>query len=171
MKIKNVLAIACLSFTLTISGCASRVGTVTNTPTGVTQAEVKNWYQATGAFTDISTTSHNLLATIIQIHDQGNWTDKASYETALRAIGKIDQTQIEASKFLKTVPDNWSQPTQAKVKIYTDQIAAEFQNVNSSGATGIKNPTSLQTINDLLGNGSKAVSLILSLLQAIQPQA
>ena len=162
-----------LSLTLIVfclEGCAPRVGTVANTPPGVTQPQVQNWYAATGAFTKIADVDHQILAGVVGFHDSGLWSDTGSYEISLRALGRIEQIQIEAATFLKTVPDDWSKSTREKIQTYTNEMSAEIQKVNASGATGIKNPDSLATINALIADLTKTANLVLTLVNAFTPQ-
>src|ERR1700760_3738861 len=106
MRKRNQFFIAVVaSFALLVGGCAARVKTVTNLPSGVSSDEVRDWYGAVGVLDNISQVNHSLFVVMSGLHDSGVWTDEASYLVALKAAGRIDVVELSTANFLQTQPE------------------------------------------------------------------
>lgn len=157
-------------------GCGARVKHVTNLPPGVTEEQVKNWDSAVGALHRIAATTSTLRQTVIALN-KATYTepgkteaekvipDGKTYIGILSGIAKVDLAQINASNFLKTVPKTWSLSTQEKMRSYMKTIGDELAKMNNEGLTGIKNPSSRQQLEQLIGEIQATVGLVLSLTQ------
>ncbi len=151
------LVVASISF----SGCGKKV-IVTNAPAGVDPVSVANWYKATGAFSNIADLTLQAEQTLHQANTQGILPDGEYYQKLLITFGKIALTEKSAAEYLKTVPNAFGQPVQAKVGIYTKAIQGFTQDLISLGVTGIKNPNTQQLVNQLISEIGSAVQFILS---------
>lgn len=172
-----LLAFVCtvvLLVALTSGGCGARVKHVTNLPPGVTEQQVKNWDSAVGALHRIAATTSTLRQTVIALNkatyvEPGKTEaekvipDGRTYIGILSGIGRVDQAQINAANFLKTVPNTWSLATQDKVRAYMRTIGDELAKMNTEGLTGIKNPSSRQQVEQLIGEIQAVAGLVLSL--------
>lgn len=143
-------------------GCGPRVKSVTALPPGVTQQQAQAWDTAVANLDKIATSTAAIRQALTATHTDGAFPD-AAYGHALTVLGQIDNAQLSAVKVLNQTPKNFTADTKTQVVNYTDSIAAALQDLTSTGATGIKNPTSLQTVNNLLAETTAAVNLILAL--------
>ena len=158
---RKILAL-CLGSSMLFAGCAARVKNVTNLPPGVTLQQAQNWDAAIADLHKIASTVSAVRKAIIDLHTGGALADDY-YVDALRVMAKIDQLEIASEGVLRQSPQNFSASAKQQVAGYVQQITAQITNLNAIGATGIKNPKSLQQVNALLGDLTAVVSLILSL--------
>jgi hypothetical protein len=156
----KLFLVATLVFSL--SGCAARVKNVTNLPPGVTLQQAQNWDSAIADLHKIASTVSSLRQALVDLHNAG-MIENIYYSEALRMIGNIDRLELSAETILRQSPQNFSASAKQQVGIYVQEISAQIQALNAAGATGIKNPNSLQTVNKLIGDLTAVVGLILSL--------
>ncbi|MGH8864301.1 MAG: hypothetical protein ACREVZ_06610 [Burkholderiales bacterium] len=168
------LALAIAVFAFMLGGCGARVKHVTNLPAGVTEQQVKNWDSAVGGLHKIALTTTTLRQTIIALN-KATYTEPGKteaekvipdgkiYIALLSGTARVDQAQIDAANFLKTVPNTWSASTQDKIRAYMNAIVEQIGNMTDQGIIGIKNPASQQQVKQLLGEIRDTAGLILSL--------
>ena len=164
MRNKHFLA---LSLVLALSfsgGCAARVQTVTNTPAGVTSAQVQSWDKAVAQLHTIATVTSTLRQTMIALHTSGVIKDGQAYVSILNAIGSIDQAQIAASRVLQTVPNNWSASTKTQVTGFINVISQQLASLTNAGVIGISDPTKQQQVSQLIGELAAAANIIINLV-------
>src|SRR5271166_775156 len=158
-KLILIVALAVVSY----GGCAARVKTVTNLPPGVTMQQAQNWDSAVANLHKIASTVSTFRQTLTDLHAaqyQGAPVlSDAYYSEALRMIGNVDRLELSAEVVLRQSPQNFSLTAKQQVGIYVQQISTELQQLNAAGATGIKNPKSLQQVNQLLGEVTAIVAL------------
>lgn len=169
-----VLCALAAMFALGFWGCGARVKHVTNLPPGVTEQQVKNWDSAVGGLHKIALTTTTLRQTIIALN-KATYTEPGKteaekvipdgkiYIALLSGTARVDQAQIDAANFLKTVPNTWSASTQDKIRAYLNAIVEQIGNMTDQGIIGIKNPASQQQVKQLLGEIRDTAGLILSL--------
>jgi len=149
------------------SGCAARVKNVTNLPPGVTLQQAQTWDAAVANLHKIASTVSTFRQTLTDLHaaqyDGKPVLSNEYYSEALRMIGNVDRLELSAEVVLRQSPQNFSLTAKQQVGIYVQQIATELNQLNAAGVTGIKNPKSLQQVNNLLGEVSSIVALILAL--------
>ena len=155
-------SIAVLCLVVSLSGCAAKTN-VTNLPPGVTQSQVQAWNTAVTNLNLIASTVSTARQTVISLNQSGIFPSGAEYNTTLQVLGKIDTLEISAAAILEQTPQNFSATTKQQVQALVTQISQQLLTLNASGVTGIKNPTSLQTVNNLIAGITSAVALILSL--------
>jgi hypothetical protein len=164
---KRKLLALCLSSTMLFAGCAARVKNVTNLPAGVTLQQAQAWDSAIADLHKIASTVSTVRQTLTQLHAaQYNGApilSDVAYGEAMRMIGNVDNLELSAEVVLRQSPQNFSVAAKQKVTFYVQSISTEIQQLNTLGATGIKNPTSLKTVNSLLADLTATVALILSL--------
>ena len=162
LKIFLAVALVC-----SLSGCAARVKNVTNLPPGVTLQEAQNWDTAVANLHKIATVVATLRKTVTALHgaqyDGQPVLSDAYYAEALRMLGNADLMELAAEGTLRKSPQNFSAGTKTQVAFYVQQITAEMQQLNAAGTTGIKNPKSLQEVNNLLAESASIAALILAL--------
>jgi hypothetical protein len=158
---RKLLAV-CLGSALFFSGCAARVKNVTNLPPGVTLQQAQNWDSAIADLHKVASTVSSLRQALIDLHN-GTMLEDAYYANALRVLARIDQAELAAEAVLRQSPQNFSASAKQQVAGYVQNISTQIQHLNAMGATGIKNPNSLQTVNKLIGDLTSIVGLILSL--------
>lgn len=146
-----------------VAGCAARAKNITGAPSGVTQAQVQNWDAAVANLQKIAATTTTLRQAVIALNKAGAFPDGSAYAGTLAGVGRIDELQIAAAKFLSGVPNDWSATTQATVNGYVTQIQAILTNLTASGVVGIKNPQSQQQVTALINEIGAAASIIISL--------
>lgn len=150
------LAFFSLVLAFTLTGCAGRKITVTNLPPNVTQQQVQDWVSASNNLKQAQAITHNLQGTIIALHftvgkDGKAILPNAVYTAALQITAKLSATEIRFGRFLEQVPaKDFSASTKTAALNFTNDILGLVQELNSSGITGIKNPSSLATINNFL---------------------
>jgi hypothetical protein len=171
-----LLLLSVIIVLLALYGCAARAKHVTNLPPGVSEQQVKNWDSAVAALHKIAITTTTLRQAVIALN-RATYTeagksepekiipDGKTYIALLSAIARVDQAQIDAANFLKTVPSSWSLSTQEKVRAYMKTIADELAQMNAQGVTGIKSVSAQQQIQQLIAEIQATVGLILSLSQ------
>lgn len=150
------------------AGCAARQSTVTNLPTGVTQAQVQSWDSAVGNLHAVAIANSNLRQAVIALHAQTtpNGAPLVSddvYSRIIIAIGKIDQAENAASGVLSQTPNNWNQSVKGQVAAYTAQIAAALQVLNGEGIAAAKGSSREQQIGQFIGNIAAAIQIIAAL--------
>jgi hypothetical protein len=150
-----------------MTGCAARVKNVTNLPPGVTMQQAQNWDTAVADLHKIASTVTTFRQTLTALHgaqyDGKPVLSDEYYSEGLRMIGNVDRLELSAEIVLRGSPQNFSDSTKTQVAFYVKEISTELNNLNAAGATGIKNPKSLQQVNTLLGEVSGIVGLILAL--------
>lgn len=147
---------------LTLAGCGARVKTVTNLPPGVTQQQAQNYDAAVADLQKLSAATSTLRQSVIALNKAGTFPDGPAYVATLQAIGKVDQFQITAANFLKTVtPATYDSSAKAKLAGYINQISLAVEQLNAAGTTGIKNQQSLQQINTLIAELAALAGLVL----------
>jgi hypothetical protein len=144
------------------AGCAARVKNVTNLPAGVTLQQVQAWDSAIADLHKIASVVSTLRPSLTDLH-AGGALDDAYYGDALRVMGTIDQAELAAVAVLQQSPQNFSASAKQQVAGYIQTISTQIQHLNAIGATGIKNPKSLQTVNGLIADLTSVVALILAL--------
>ncbi len=157
-------------------GCGARVKHVTNLPPGVTEQQVKNWDAAVANLHKIAVTTSILRQSVIALN-QATYTepgktepekiipDSKQYVALLSAIARVDQAQIDAAAFLKTVPKAWPISTQEKVRAYMNAITEQLEKMNEQGLTGVKSTSARQQLDQFIGEIRSSVNLILALAQ------
>ena len=160
-----IVMVAVAAAAIAFTGCAARVKTVTNLPAGVTQKQAQNWDAAVADLHKIAATTSTLRQTVILLNQKGVIPDGAAYANILTSIGRVDQLQWAGAVLLQGSPNNFSVSVQAQVNSFITSITAELQALNTAGATGIKDPASLQSVNALLGDIAAAANLELALTQ------
>lgn len=160
---KRYRCIAVLALAVSLSGCAARTKTVTNLPPGVTQQQVLAWDSAVADLDKLSQAVTTVRVAVMDLNKQGVFPDGPHYVTALQIIGKIDQLEISAATVLQQSPQNFDASTKTKVADYLTQISQQLVLLNNEGTTGIKNASSLQTINTLIAQIPAIIALIMQL--------
>jgi hypothetical protein len=155
--------IVVLALAACLSGCAARTKTITNLPPGVTQQQAQSWDSAVADLDKLSQAVSAVRVAVIDLNKQGVFPDGPHYVTALQIIGKIDQLEISAAAVLQQSPQNFDASAKTKVADYLTQISQQLVLLNNEGATGIKNPGSLQTINTLIAQIPAIIALIIQL--------
>src|SRR5579863_7525169 len=122
-----------LALVASLSGCAARAKNITNLPAGVTLAQAQSWDTAVADLDKFANSVSALRQSVIALNAQGAFPAGAAYTHTLQDIGKADQIEIEASNFLKTVPQDWSSSTQSQIENYTAQIAAVLVDMVQNG--------------------------------------
>lgn len=146
-----------------LSGCAARVGHVTDLPQGVTEQQAKNYDAEIANLHKIADVTTTLRRAVISVRGAGAFPDDAAYGKLLLMIGKLDQAQLAATAYLRGAPEYFGETQKQKIKDIFSDVTAEIQQLNASGVTGIKNPDSLKQINTLIGELAGFVNLVLSL--------
>jgi hypothetical protein len=163
---RKLLAVS-LALSSVTWGCAARVQNVTNLPPGVTLAQAQTWDTAVANLHKIASTVSTFRKALTDLHTATfNGAPVLSddyYADALRTIARIDQAELSAEAVLRQTPQNFTGSAKQQVAALVTQISAELQHLNTTGATGIKNPKSLSQVNGLLGEISSVVALILAL--------
>ena len=163
---RQILAL-CLGSSLLFAGCAPRVKNVTSLPPGVTLSQAQTWDAAVGNLHKIASTVSTFRQTLTDLHaaqyDGKPVLSDEYYSEALRVIGNIDNLELSAEHILRQSPQNFTLATKQQVAVYMNEAIQQIQQLNAAGATGIKNPKSLQDVNKLLGEVSSIVALILAL--------
>jgi hypothetical protein len=161
MKPKLFAAAAVLAFSLT--GCAARVANVTGLPPGVTAQQAINYDAAIGDLHKIAEVTSTLRQSIIVLRADGLFTDGAAFGKALQALAKIDQAQLAASAYLRDAPEYFADTQKQKIADILGSVTQEIQALNTAGATGIKDPNSLNQVNNLITELTGIVKLVLAL--------
>lgn len=153
-----------LALVLSFTGCAARVGHVTDLPTGVTEQQAKAWDTAVADLHKIADLNSAARKAVISVRTAGAFPNDVAYAAALTAIGHIDQYEIEAAEFLKAQPSVFGASQQQKLKSELSLISGELLALNSiDGLPGIKNPDTKQTISQIIAEITGTANLILSL--------
>jgi hypothetical protein len=163
---RKLLAIS-LALSSVTWGCAPRVKNVTNLPPGVSLSQAQTWDTAVANLHKIASTVSTFRKTLTDLHtamfNGGPVLSDEFYADALRTIARIDQAELSAEAVLRQTPQNFTASAKQQVGALVQQISTELQHLNTTGATGIKNPKSLTEVNNLLGEISSIVALILAL--------
>lgn len=156
MKVRIVgILILCLALT----GCAAKT-TVVNTPAGVTSDQVAKWKSAAENLDTVQRITHAALVSAIALNHSGVIPDSPEYGLAIQSIGHAEQLEIEAAKFLKTVPNDWALPTQRKIQDSINQILAQLTAAQATGVLHVADATG-KVISDTIKTG-------ISILQTVQ---
>jgi len=167
MKIKSLILVSVLF----LGGCAPRLTHVTNTPTGVTEQQVMNWYSAVGTVTATSDITVKLHQAWTNVHAMPIGITDDVYVKGLQVLGKMDQLNIQTAQFLQTVPKDWSVSTQQRMQDYGNQILSQIELLNTNGVTNIKNPQSLATINGFIEDAKAGINLLFTLITSVKTSA
>jgi len=158
--------ISILFLTIALAGCAARVKNVTGAPAGVSVQQVQQWDAAVANLQKIATVTTTLRQSVMALNRTGAFPDSDAYAQTLTGIARIDSAQIQASRFLESVPDDWTLPTQLRVQAYIQQIQQALTGLATSGVAGIKNANSQkqvsQLVSELIGDTGAIVSLFAS---------
>jgi hypothetical protein len=160
----NFVACAGLLLYAALAGCAARQKNVTNLPAGVTQAQAQSWDTAVANLDKIANTTGTLRQAVIALNANKVIPDGSTYATILTSIGKIDQAQLDAVKYLRAQPQNWGVSTQARIKNDVALIQAELSNIVQQQLAGIKNTAGQQQVQALITTIGSAATVILSLV-------
>jgi len=144
-------------------GCAARVKNVTGAPAGVSVQQVQQWDAAVANLQKIATVTSSLRQAVMSLNRSGAFPDGDAYTQTLVGIARIDTAQIQASRFLESVPDDWTQPTQQRVQAYISQVQQALTGLTSSGAAGIKDPNRHKEVSALVAQLAADASAIVSL--------
>ena len=166
MKSKR-LVIVLLVVSCGLAACAARVKNVTGLPPGVTLTQAQDWDAAVADLHKVAATVSTLRQTLTDLHgasyDGKPVLSDEYYADALRAVAHIDLLELSAENVLRQSPQNFSLTAKQQVGAYIQQILTEVEKLNSTGATGIKNPASLDKVNGLLADIAAVIKLVLSL--------
>jgi hypothetical protein len=152
-----------------ISGCNKNPTTVTNLPPNVTSNQVTTWANATNYTSQLQTGLHAIVTATIKLNAAGVIKDGPGYTTALNAEGRAEQIIIEDATFLKNVPNTWTLSISARINADMQQVNTQLQLALSTGVLNFKDPTTGQTIAQLVSNGIQIVLLIEQVAAAFQP--
>jgi hypothetical protein len=150
---------------LLTSGCGKKT-VVVNAPTGVNAVTVANWYKATGAFSQIADLTQQGEQTLRQANTSGILPDGEYYQKLLRGFGQIAITQRSAAEYLKSVPNTFGAPVQARVGGYTKAIQGFVNDLVSLGVVGIKDPNTQQLVSAFISEIGAAVNFVLTFTTA-----
>lgn len=169
-KLKKALS-SCLCIALLfMNACGPKKPvTVTNLPPGVSQQAVQNWLTATQKLDEAVSITHTVKQSIIAARDAGGFPDNVAYGKALRLVGKALQVEGAGADALKKQPNAWSTSVTTQVSGYVNEALTALTDLTTTGAVGIKNPSTQQQVLALIGNSATILRLILSL--AVQPVA
>ena len=148
---------------LALLGCAARQKNVTNLPAGMTQQQAQSWDTAVANLNKIAATTSTLRQAVIDVRNAGGFPNNTAYAATLQSLAKIDLLQVAAAGVLQQSPQDFSAGAKSQVASYVQQIAAALQGLNTADVSSIKDASSLTTINNLIGEISAAVGLILAL--------
>jgi hypothetical protein len=147
---------------LVLCACAARVTTVTNLPPGVTVTQVQTWDTAVANLDKFSQSLTTVRQSVQAAHNSGAFPDGPEYTTVVNAIGRAAQVELEASKFLRGVPNDWSATTQQTFANYTAQIAQALEDAVKNGTTGIKNASAEQQVITAITNAAAIMGIALA---------
>jgi hypothetical protein len=142
---------------------------VTNVPTGVSTTAVQNWYAMTGLSQSIASVTNQTTAAIASLNSSAPGVIPSNiYATVITGLGKAAQADESLNTYLAAVPNNaFTSSDASNVQGYVSDIQAGITAANNSGLTGIKNQSSLSTINGwiatLTTDALTIVNLIVSL--------
>lgn len=156
-------ALPILLLAVMLGGCPAH-NTVTKLPPNVTQQQVNDWTGAVNTLQKAQGITHQAWEGTLGLHNSGVLKDTAPYKTAIQAEGRAEQLEIELATFLKTVPNDWSQPTKARIATYTTQILAQLAIANAQGILGVKDPVTGQLVSQLISN---SVTLVQNIQAAV----
>jgi len=170
-NLRKAIAICAILFLVGVGtlliGCQHQA--VTNVPTGVTVNQVQAWDSANKDLATIATLTHTaqqLVQTLNQTTVTVNgvqtvvFPSGGAYNATLTDLAKIDQAQIQAAEFLKTVPQNWSADTKTKIASYITTITAALADATANGLVGVKNSTSQAQLQQFLNDIAATANLI-----------
>jgi len=162
------VALAALGLALIFAGGCQHQA-VTNVPAGVTVNQVQAWDSAVKDLGTIATLTHTAQQLVVTLNTttvtvngvpQIVFPSGAAYNATLTDLARIDQAQIEASEFLKTVPQNWSADTKTKIANYITTITAALADATANGLVGVKNANSQAQLQGFLNDISSTANLI-----------
>ena len=157
----------CSLLVLLTDGCTHQA--VTNVPTGVTVNQVQAWDSAVKDLATIATLTHTAQQLTLTLNTTTVRTNGvpavvfpsgAAYNATLTDLAKIDQAQIEAAEFLKTVPNDWGTSTKAQIAAYITKITAALADATANGLVGVKNTNSQQQLGQFLQDIAGTAALI-----------
>lgn len=134
---KRLLIVPLLLASLLLAGCGKKIE-IANVPAGVSEAEVRAWYEATGILAVVSRTTKDATRTVIDLHGQGLFASGDSYQATLTALGKVAQTEILAAQYLDSWQEQFGAAQAEKFRDYLDRIANALTEATGSGLLGIK---------------------------------
>lgn len=145
---------------LYIAGCHKN--TVTNVPAGVPVSGVEAWYSASNSLDAMTKAADSGYKIAQTLHADGVLKDGQAYIDTLQAFAKIFQTSQIAKNALAQIPQQQFTGTAAAgFSGYVNTIATALQQLNATGVTALKDPTSQ-------ANANKSIADISSALQVLQ---
>lgn len=162
------LTLSALGLGLLVADGCRHTTNVTNLPTGVTQTQVQNWDSAVKDLATIATVTHTAQQLVLTLHASTVTVNGATstvltgpaYDALVTDLAKVDQAQIDASKFLKTVPQNWGQSTQTQISSYITAITAALADATANGLVGVKNANAQAQLAQFLADIGQTAALI-----------
>jgi hypothetical protein len=164
----GLLTLSALGFVLIFAGGCQHQA-VTNVPTGVTVNQVQAWDSAVKDLATIATLTHTAQQLVQTLHSSTVtvngatsvvFPSGAAYTATVTDLAKIDQAQIEASEFLKTVPQNWGASTKTQIANYITAIMAALADATANGVTGISNSSAQAQLSQFLADIASTANLI-----------
>lgn len=156
------ILIAAMLIALGLGGCAPRVKTVTDLPTGVSQQSVQQWDAAVANLHKIAATTSTIRKVMTQLHIDGVFPDEP-YAKALRSIANVDILEGNAAHLLEQTPKTFGLTQKQFVDANMNAILGELRQAVPEGVLGIKNPDSQKQVNTLLAELTATVNLVLAL--------
>lgn len=139
--------------------------TVTNTPPGVTQSEVQNWYIATGILQTVADTTDKGLDAIINLNRTGIFPDGPAYKQTIQSFKAIGQLGIDTKKAMENQPQKFGTPQQDQLRNFSNQVSTELQKLTASGLVGIKDEASKARINTFISLINSSLQLASTIAQ------
>lgn len=157
------LMVAILIFT---TGCGGKQIQVTNLPPNVSQAEVSNWYRATGAISVIADQTLILTDAAISLNREGVLKG-AAYDAVLTTLGKVSQAGIHVRNVLYQQPEYFGTPAAQKIRPLFNAITDELQKANIEGLLGVASQETRAKISLALSLLKGAVNTFTALLSVL----
>src|SRR6266436_7423358 len=98
LRLAICMTLIFLGLGFALSSCRHR--TITNLPAGVSNSQVNNWINASNSLKDVQDTTHGVLTATVNLNHSGVIPDNAKYVTALGALGRANQSEVELAQFL-----------------------------------------------------------------------
>ena len=161
--------VAAVAVQTTLVSCAHRNVTIQSKslPAGVSEAEVKRWFTATGTLLNIAQTSSDIQEAVLSLNKRGAFPDGPEYVATLKALAKIKLAQITAANYLRTVTNTFGQPTADKFDAHVRDMLAAFEELVQLGLVGIKDETTKATVMAIV----EQLRIALQILQSVVAEA
>ena len=158
MKPRLVGTILLLTVALSLSACTKVKQPIVNVPEGISEQEVRAWYEATGYLREIAKNNRLVTEAVIDLRAHGVLDGGESYHAMLTAFGKIAQLEIQASDYLENWHNQFGEEQSPRFLFFIDEILKQVQEATDNGLVGIKNEVAqghvamfLETIRAALG--------------------